>query len=163
MAQVWLTFEEIQEFFGCDAAEARRRVIANQWERRRCTDGLFRAELPADVAHDYMLRYRGERQVQEDFDADDEFPPANGFEAAMAALRQVFAEEPPLDVLPQAPAVSATVRHVSFVRTPARLLAGTCPTPSQGTLPSTLPGIWPRGLGMPMGKGPAVTAIAAQR
>ena len=48
MAQVWLSFDEIQQAFGCDAADARRRVIANQWERRRCSDGVVRAEVPPD-------------------------------------------------------------------------------------------------------------------
>ena len=49
MPQVWLTFEEIQDFFSCDAADARRRVIANEWERRRGHDGLTRALLPPEV------------------------------------------------------------------------------------------------------------------
>jgi Ni,Fe-hydrogenase III component G len=41
MAQVWLSFDEIQDLFGCDAVDARRRVVASQW------------------AHDFfMLRYR---------------------------------------------------------------------------------------------------------
>jgi hypothetical protein len=85
MAQVWLSFEEIQELFSCDAADARRRVIANQWERRRCTDGLVRTQVPADVAHDFFtLRFRKEPEAPP--------APANGFEAAMAALCQVFAE-----------------------------------------------------------------------
>ena len=85
MAQVWLTFEEIQDLFGCDAADARRRVIANQWERRRGTDGVFRAQLPPDAAHQFMLRYGGE-------DASPAVE-ARNFEAAMAALRRVFAED----------------------------------------------------------------------
>ena len=85
MAQVWLTFEEIQELFSCDAADARRRVIANQWERRRCTDGLFRAELPPEAAHEFMLRYRSQHQKPA--------AEASNFEAAMAALRRVFAED----------------------------------------------------------------------
>jgi hypothetical protein len=35
MPQIWLTFEKIADLFYCDTAGARRRVIANQWERRR--------------------------------------------------------------------------------------------------------------------------------
>jgi hypothetical protein len=85
MAQLWLTFEEIQEMFGCDAADARRRVIANEWERRRGHDGLTRALLPADVAHDYMLGYRRKQEAP--------CAPASNFETAMAALRRVFAED----------------------------------------------------------------------
>ena len=49
MAQVWLSFDEIQQVFGCDTADARKRVVANQWGRRRCTDGLVRAQVPSDV------------------------------------------------------------------------------------------------------------------
>jgi hypothetical protein len=85
MAQVWLTFEEIQDFFGCDAAGARRRVIANEWERRRGHDGLTRALLPPEVAHDYMFGYRGKPETP--------CASASNFETAMAALRSVFAED----------------------------------------------------------------------
>lgn len=87
MAQVWLSFEEIQELFNCDAADARRRVIANQWERRRCTDGLVRTQVPTEVAHDFFtLRSQKEPEACP--------APANEFEAAMAALCRVFAEPP---------------------------------------------------------------------
>jgi hypothetical protein len=34
MAQVWLSFDEIQQVFGCDAADARKRVVANQRSAR---------------------------------------------------------------------------------------------------------------------------------
>jgi len=85
MAQVWLTFEEIQEMFGCDAGEARRCVIANEWERRRGHDGQTRALLPPEVAHDYMLGYRGRQQTP--------CAPASNFETAMATLRRVLAED----------------------------------------------------------------------
>jgi hypothetical protein len=83
MAQVWLSFHEIQQVFNCDTADARRRVVANQWERRRCSDGLVRAQVPSDVAHDFfMLRYR----------RPPESRPAtvNEFEAAMDTLCRVF-------------------------------------------------------------------------
>jgi hypothetical protein len=83
MAQVWLSFDEIQQLFNCDTADARRRVVANQWERRRCSDGLVRAQVPSDVAHDFfMLRYRRRPESR----------PAhvNEFEAAMEALCRIF-------------------------------------------------------------------------
>jgi hypothetical protein len=86
MAQVWLSFEEIQQVFSCDAADARRRVVANQWERRRCGDGLVRALVPSQVAYDFfMLSYRHQ----------PESPPApvNEFEAAMETLCRVFGAE----------------------------------------------------------------------
>jgi len=101
MAQVWLTFEEIQDLFGCDAADARRRVVANQWERRRCTDGLFRAQLPPEAAHEYMLRYRSRNESPA--------VEASNFEAAMAALRRVFAQDE--GGMRTIPAAKATVTH----------------------------------------------------
>jgi hypothetical protein len=84
MPQFWLTFEEIADLFYCDTAGARIRVIANQWERRRCHDGLTRAQLPSEVAHEFMLRYRGKHESRGEL--------ANEFDAAMAVLRRVFSE-----------------------------------------------------------------------
>jgi hypothetical protein len=86
MAQVWLSFDEIQQLFSCDAADARRRVVANQWERRRCSDGLVRAQVPSEVAYDFfMLRYRPRPESHR--------APVNEFEAAMAALCRIFGAE----------------------------------------------------------------------
>jgi hypothetical protein len=73
MPQLWLTFEEIADLFYCDTAGARRRVIANQWERRRYSDGLTRAQLPPEAAHEFMLRYRSKHESRgasiDEFDA----------------------------------------------------------------------------------------------
>jgi hypothetical protein len=80
MPQLWLTFEEIADLFYCDTAGARRRVIANQWKRRRYHDGITRAQLPPEVAHEFMLRYRTKHESVDEFDA------------AMAALRRVFSQ-----------------------------------------------------------------------
>jgi hypothetical protein len=80
MPQLWLTFEEIADLFYCDTADARRRVFANQWERRRYSDGLTRALLPSEVAHEFMLRYSGKHKSVDEFDA------------AMAVSRHVFSE-----------------------------------------------------------------------
>src|ERR1700722_7244869 len=86
MAQVWLSFDEIQQVFSCDAADARRRVVANQWERRRCSDGLVRAQVPSDVAYDFfMLQYRREPETRP--------APVKDFEAAMEALCRIFGTE----------------------------------------------------------------------
>ena len=49
MPYVLLTFDEIAELFHCDAAGARRRVIENQWERRRWADGETRVHVPPEV------------------------------------------------------------------------------------------------------------------
>jgi hypothetical protein len=86
MAQVWLSFEEIQQVFSCDAADARRRVVASQWERRRCGDGLVRAQVPSEVAHDFFM-LRCHRQPE------SRPAPANEFEAAMEALCRIFGAE----------------------------------------------------------------------
>jgi len=95
MAQVWLSFEEIQQVFSCDAADARRRVVASQWERRRCGDGLVRAQVPSDVAHDFfMLRCHHQPEPRP--------APMNEFEAAMEALCRIFAAE--ADAAPPRPA-----------------------------------------------------------
>jgi hypothetical protein len=86
MAQVWLSFDEIQQVFNCDAADARRRVVANQWERRRCGDGLVRALVPSQVAHDFfMLSDRDEPESRA--------APTNDCEAAMEALCRIFGAE----------------------------------------------------------------------
>ena len=57
MPQVLLTFDEIADLFNCDVPCARSRVIENQWERRRCADGLARVNIPPKVAHAFMVRY----------------------------------------------------------------------------------------------------------
>jgi hypothetical protein len=86
MAQVWLSFDEIQQVFSCDTADARRRVVANQWERRRCSDGLVRAQVSSDVAYDFfMLRCHHQPESRP--------APVNEFAAAMEALCRVFGTE----------------------------------------------------------------------
>ena len=84
MPQLWLTFEEIADLYYCDTAGARRRVIANQWERRRYSDGLTRAQLPPEAAHEFMLRYRSKHESRGEL--------ANEFDAEMAVLRRVFSQ-----------------------------------------------------------------------
>ena len=86
MAQVWLSFDEIQQVFSCDAADARVRVVANQWERRRCGDGLVRAQVPSEVAHDFFrMLFRPQPESRP--------APVNEFEARMEALCRVFGAE----------------------------------------------------------------------
>jgi hypothetical protein len=84
MPQVWLTFDEIAEYYDCDSAGARSRAIANQWERRRCSDGQFRVQLPPEAGHAFMLNYASMYEPQSA--GPDEF------DAAMAALRRVFGQ-----------------------------------------------------------------------
>jgi hypothetical protein len=87
MPQVWLTFDEIAEMFHCDSAEARSHVIANQWERRRCSDAVTRVELPPEHARQFML----------DFAARNPAPDAAAreFDAAIATLRCVLSQVEP--------------------------------------------------------------------
>jgi hypothetical protein len=57
MPQLWMTYEELGELFYGDAATARDHVIANQWERRRCSDGVTRAVVPPNAMLEFMLAY----------------------------------------------------------------------------------------------------------
>jgi hypothetical protein len=57
MAQLLMTFEELGELFGCDAAEARSYVIINQWERRRSSECTTRAVVPAELTMEFMLSF----------------------------------------------------------------------------------------------------------
>jgi hypothetical protein len=86
MAQVWLSFDEIQQVLSCDAADARKCVVANQWERRRCGDGLVRVQVPSEVAHDFFM-------LRDSHQPESRPAPANEFAAAMEALRRIFEAE----------------------------------------------------------------------
>ncbi len=57
MPQIWLDYQELGEWFNCDAATAREKVIAYGWSRRACSDGLSRAKLPLDFAKAYMIDF----------------------------------------------------------------------------------------------------------
>jgi hypothetical protein len=57
MAQIWLTYDEAGDLFGCDAHAARDRAISNGYDRRKCRDGQTRIKLSLSAAHEYMLAY----------------------------------------------------------------------------------------------------------
>jgi hypothetical protein len=57
MPQLWMTYEELGELFYGNAVTARDHVIANQWERRRCSDGVSRAVVPPNTTLEFMLAY----------------------------------------------------------------------------------------------------------
>jgi hypothetical protein len=61
--QLWLTFEELGELLNCDPDSARKHVYANQWERRRCSDGITRTVLPPESAREFMLAFAA-RQIE---------------------------------------------------------------------------------------------------
>jgi hypothetical protein len=52
-----LTYAELGELTGRTAEAARNGVVAGQWSRRRCSDGLTRVKLPPALAHEFMCSY----------------------------------------------------------------------------------------------------------
>jgi hypothetical protein len=56
MAQIWLTYEEIGEFFSCSSATARDLAINHSWTRRRSRDGQTRVKLPQDLMTQFISR-----------------------------------------------------------------------------------------------------------
>ncbi|WP_298965346.1 hypothetical protein [uncultured Methylobacterium sp.] len=54
MPQIWLTYDEMADHFGCSATEARSGAISQGWRRRRCSDGATRVKLLPDMALEYM-------------------------------------------------------------------------------------------------------------
>jgi hypothetical protein len=57
MAQVWLSYAEIEELISIAGDEVRDRVSALGYDRRRCHDGLTRVKLPEQLAEAYMLNF----------------------------------------------------------------------------------------------------------
>lgn len=57
MPQIWLTYDEAGDLFGCDAATARERAIASGYDRKKSRDGQTRIKLSLSAAHDYMVAY----------------------------------------------------------------------------------------------------------
>ena len=64
MAQIWLSYDELAMLCRCGAEFARTEVENRGWPRRRCSDGLVRVKLPADLASDF-LALAHERQLQD--------------------------------------------------------------------------------------------------
>ena len=57
MPQIWLTYDEAGDLFGCDAATARERAIVGGYDRKKSRDGQTRIKLSLSAAHDYMVAY----------------------------------------------------------------------------------------------------------
>lgn len=53
--QLWLTYEEIAEAFGCRPEVAEEAVVSGRWTRKRSRDMLVRALLPQDVMQVYVV------------------------------------------------------------------------------------------------------------
>jgi len=92
MPQIWVSYEELGNFLGCDGHAAASHVDAACWPRRRCHDGLTRAKVPLDIAFDIVQFFFGV-QTRRDasnalFDKQRELPRAvqgeigHGFTAA---------------------------------------------------------------------------------
>jgi hypothetical protein len=63
--QLWLSYEELGDFFQMEPETAREQVIDAGWTRRRCSDGLTRVKLPPATAHTYLLQFALSAQVDE--------------------------------------------------------------------------------------------------
>ena len=57
MPQIWLTYDEMGHHLRTSAAAARDRAIEAGLDRRKCSDGLTRVKLPADMAAAYLVDY----------------------------------------------------------------------------------------------------------
>ncbi|CAO4157353.1 hypothetical protein [Methylorubrum extorquens] len=50
MADIWASYSEVGQLCACSANEARSLIQMRGWPRRRCSDGVTRTKLPADLA-----------------------------------------------------------------------------------------------------------------
>src|SRR5437868_5710109 len=66
MPQLWMTYGELGELFYGNAVAAPDHVINNQWERRRCSDGVTRAVVPPNAMLEFMLANIARQQGQSD-------------------------------------------------------------------------------------------------
>ena len=56
MAQIWLTYGEIGEFFSCSTVTARDLAIKYNWTRHRSRDGQTRVKLPQSLMTEFISR-----------------------------------------------------------------------------------------------------------
>jgi hypothetical protein len=57
MPQIWVSYEELGDYLGCGGPAAAEHAAASRWPRRRCSDGLTRAKLPAEEALNFLKYY----------------------------------------------------------------------------------------------------------
>lgn len=76
MPQIWVSYEELGKFLGCDGNAAARHVAAVCWPRRRCHDGLTRAKIPLEVAFDIVQFFFGQQTRKDSSGAWFNKPPA---------------------------------------------------------------------------------------
>ncbi|MER2252839.1 hypothetical protein ABS772_23240 [Methylorubrum podarium] len=54
MADIWASYSEVGQLCACSADEARGLIRMRGWPRRRCSDGVTRIKLPADLAQAFI-------------------------------------------------------------------------------------------------------------
>ncbi|GJE70012.1 hypothetical protein [Methylorubrum podarium] len=54
MADIWASYSEVGQLCACSADEARGLIRMRGWPRRRCSDGVTRTKLPADLAQAFI-------------------------------------------------------------------------------------------------------------
>lgn len=65
MPQIWLTYDELGDYFGCSPERARADAVANGSDRRRCHDGLTRVKLRPATAVAFIERIAANRECRE--------------------------------------------------------------------------------------------------
>jgi hypothetical protein len=66
MPQIWMTYDELAELIGCNAATARAAAIAIPLDRRKSRDGNTRSKLNPALAEAYIdlvLQQRRDREI----------------------------------------------------------------------------------------------------
>lgn len=54
MADIWASYSEVGQLCACSADEARGLIRMRGWPRRRCSDGVTRTKLPADLVQAFI-------------------------------------------------------------------------------------------------------------
>ncbi len=56
MAQIWLTYRELADFYRCPSNRIRQGVIENGWVRRKSHDGQTLVKLPNTLIPEFISR-----------------------------------------------------------------------------------------------------------
>jgi hypothetical protein len=87
MPQIWMTYDELAELIGCDAATARAAAIAIPLDRRKSRDGNTRSKLNPTLAKAYIDLVLQRRRDSEIDTCVDNLREAHG---QMSALSGTF-------------------------------------------------------------------------
>ena len=58
MPQIWMTYRELADMLGCDAATARAEAIRRSLDRKKSRDGWTRAKLDLELAAKFVAAIR---------------------------------------------------------------------------------------------------------